>query len=297
MRICLSLIIYIGFIVHPASCTYDFSELLPHDFQAEIEFGKSQGITSLPATASFQGNDYEVRYIASAHGSGIESPTCKMIDATINHFEPNLLILEGFDNTPEAIKRIMDIKDDELLHAEEPIYAVHLATLKNISFISGEPDTFSIIQALQTKQYTVKDIFYFYFMHQIPQFYRQGRMQTEDMLPNMFEFFLSAVSFEGKYTYEEYQNWLKEECGLELSFNQLIDTQVTKPLMGGNKVQRISYEIEELRDREILTRIIDAKKTYQKILVIYGSSHYYRQHKILGKYLGKPTYHPYEPKE
>jgi CRISPR/Cas system CMR subunit Cmr6 (Cas7 group RAMP superfamily) len=78
-----------------------------------------------------------------------------------------------------------------------------------------------------------------------------------------------------------------------LSFEELIKGQWMEIAYKNNKnkFREINLTIEEVRDRETLIRILEAKdKGYKRILVVYGGSHYYTQHLSLEKYFGSPTY-------
>ena len=70
----------------------------------------------------------------------------------------------------------------------------------------------------------------------------------------------------------------------------LINPNFTAPLKNGNFIQQISNEINNIRDKHIVTILLKLSNYYNKILIIYGHSHYFTQKSIIEKYFGKPVY-------
>ncbi|WP_032112758.1 hypothetical protein [Candidatus Paracaedibacter symbiosus] len=262
---------------------YDFSKLVPFDFNEQMEFAKTVRVTSLPALATFHGNGRELRYLAVQHAIGASSPTFQSIRQTIEDFQPSCLILEGFENCDETIQWISEQYKKEPEYCGEPLYAAYLAKEKGVLFMSGEPTDQEIIRHCINKNYTKNDVAYFYFTRLIPQHYRQQKLSFESDLPRFFED-LSQMwmgIFNEKYTHEGYQSWCNEAYNKPLTFQQVIDTTQTSPILTGHKLQKIGYEVGLVRDKEILTRIFDSMQKYDKVLVIYGASHYFTQRKVL----------------
>ena len=270
---------------------YDLSQLLPFDPAEQVKFGKSINIDSFPAKVTFRQNNRELHYLAVSHTTDQDSRTCRMIRDEIERLRPSFLILEGFGSSKAEIDKVKEccLKLDE--YPDEPYYAAYLAQRYNIPFIGGEPDDQDIIKLLEEKGYTKDDVAYFYFTQQIPQKWRHKKFEESD-LPQIFEQLTQSWKglFGKTYTYAEYQEWLTLAHGKVVSFRDLINTKMTAPLGMGNKVQKISYEIETIRDSMILHRILDATKIYDVVTVIYGGSHYCCQRKVLQQYLGNPSY-------
>lgn len=59
-------------------------------------------------------------------------------------------------------------------------------------------------------------------------------------------------------------------------------------------LKKIKDVILRVRDEEILTRIIEGAEKYERVLIVYGCSHYHVQHLELEKYFGTPEYSSFE---
>ena len=96
------------------------------------------------------------------------------------------------------------------------------------------------------------------------------------------------------YSFDDYQAWIRANYPRVLPFGELIDTKLTAPISDGEMLQQIAYASGLLRDAEILDRIINATVIHERVLVVYGASHYYVQHKELEKRFGAPRYETFK---
>jgi hypothetical protein len=55
-------------------------------------------------------------------------------------------------------------------------------------------------------------------------------------------------------------------------------------------VQRISHQVGLARDRVIVKRIEEMMNKYDRVLIVYGGSHYLLQEDALKDALGEPTF-------
>ena len=138
--------------------------------------------------------------------------------------------------------------------------------------------------------YTIRDVSFFYFARQMPQYYREKKIVSSNDIEKLFPKFISNLGMKSNYSFEEYNIWLKEKIGSEVSLKTIIDTEFTAPIGNGNYLQKLSNKIGLMRDQNALNVILNNLKSYKKVLVIFGASHYPIQKDVLEKYLGKPSY-------
>lgn len=276
-----------------ASQAYDLSGVLGFDPAEQRKLAQSANIASFPAKATFQNDGHELRYLAIAHSADPDSPTHRMIRKEIEEFQPSLLILEGFGNSEFWVDCIKEYSQKPDEYPFEPCYAARLAQEREIPFIGGEPEDQEIIEAVERKGYTKDDIAYLYIIQQIGQKWHLFKLLEPDLshiFANCAEMWREL--FGKNYTLEDYQGWCAAANERVLTLEELINPENTEPLSDGSKLQRISHEVMIVRDHTIVQRILESMKTYDKVMVVYGGSHYYCQHKVLQQQLGNPTYCP-----
>jgi len=284
------------------------SDLLPFNFAGQNELSRKAGISSFPAAAHFyneKGSEC-LQYIAVSHATGPKPtdtepghPTFVMIQEAINTYRPNIIIAEGFTNEQHFLEHIGSICDRE---PGESMYTVQLAKANNIPFTGGEPTDILILKGLQQQNYTAEDMVAFYITQQLPQLWRNQNpiLQSRNDLKVAVEKIISwyTGTLISDFTYDKWQDWYKQHYGQMLPFEELIDDQLTAPCADGTILQKLAHETGLIRDREVLVRILEAKnKGFARILVVYGGSHYYTQHKTLERYFGIPTYTAFPSKQ
>jgi hypothetical protein len=289
--------------INCASATnHDVSDVLYCDIKGEAALVQNiyekTGMQYQHGSASivkFKKENNQVVYIPVQHTADyIENPTSKIfqcIKHVVDSFQPNVMILEGFENSEYALgwmhQNAKNI-DPRVLY-EEPIYATYLAHMKNIPFISGEPLHQEILNGVQEKGYTLKDLFFFYFLQTVPQYKRKGKY-TECELPDVF-YKISRMHnfFNRQYTYEEFQTWCINKLGKTLTLEEILESTKTHVNTPRTFVNNLSREAMFIRDKKIAQRILEATENHDKVLIIYGSSHYYTQHKFLARNFGEPV--------
>lgn len=278
-------------------------ELTPFTFEGQNKFAMEKGVTSLPAVMHFarEGQEY-LRYIAADHAPGpVPSatepghPTFLAIKRVFEEFNPDFCIVEGFDG-----KEGTDLRADPMYKSEgpgEPAYVVRLAKEKNILFAGGESTDIAMLDHLESKSFSRDD----YACLCITQYIAENWRNHGDLWqnPNLKEYIdkkagLYVEHFGKAYSFDDYQAWIRANYPRVLPFGELTDTKLTVPISDGAKLQQIAYASGLLRDAEILDRIIDATDIHERVLVVYGASHYYVQHKELEKRFGAPRYETFK---
>jgi len=275
------------------SPSYDLTLLQTYSLTLDETFHVKEKLDP-PYVALFKSQDCALLYFASRHAADIKSPTFHGIRRVMEQFSPDLVLLEGMQiNDGISPKKFREHIQKVCLadwKCSEIYYAAHLAPLENIPFLGVEPTDSEIFKILQAEGYTQKDVIFFYFARQIPQYYREKQIHTFADLPALFPIFLSRYLKNSEYKFQDYTAWLQEKLNRDIPWADEIDSNFTAPIDGGHYLQKLSSRVGLLRDQHIVMVVLESLAEHKKVLLIMGASHYPIQKDVLIKYLGNPSY-------
>ncbi|MFA6583101.1 MAG: hypothetical protein WCS77_02295 [Elusimicrobiaceae bacterium] len=248
-----------------------------------------------PYLVKFSTSSKSLWFIAASHSNSVETETFELVKKAFSEFKPQALIIEGVEKKPnlsaESYKFL--IKDANLETTKfwpmgESAYAVAFAVKQKTACTSGEPSA-EYIRAHLDKKFTLKDLFGFYVVRQIPEIKRQN----PDKKVNFDEWFNKHALVVSRETIDslslsEFKTWYEEKNKEKFDFDK-IDTNVSAPLANKNALftQRINYSLSIVRNTAILETIADMLNQYDKVLIVYGSGHFGQQANVLEDMLGK----------
>lgn len=137
----------------------------------------------------------------------------------------------------------------------------------------------SKLKHFQKYGFSAEDYVNFWFNQLIPIFYREGKISSIDQIEKEYIPFITSFKLDAdikNLSYEKYQKWLTQNMP-SVSFEELIDGNIVAPVANGNYLQRLSSLSGYVRDRHIVKIIFEAANKYEKILVVYGQSHFLTQ--------------------
>ncbi len=276
---------------HSLLADYDFTKL--KNFSYDLE---RRPPALPPFMACYNKDGRQLCYIASNHGSDTNSPTFNLIRNAFDDFKPNFVVLEGFEtmkgNSPSDIVAFASrVCQGGSSVCEEPAFGVSLAQKNGIAFKGGEPDDRIVFDALRSHGYTSNEAFAFYFSILVPQLYRSQLVNSIGDVQQKFEVYKKNNTNSGvTLSWSEYLDWLKNNTNKSVGFSEMIDPLFAAPISNGTNLQKLANKVEWIRDRNILRVILDAFNQYNRVLVIYGHSHYLTQIDVLEQYMGKPQF-------
>lgn len=243
--------------------------------------------------ALFEAEDEQLLYIANTHETNMDSLTFQWIRSAFVFFKPDLVIFEGIETSqgisPEFIKkRLQGISFPS--SEGEILYAAHLALNEKIDFLGGEPSDSEIFKNLEVAGYTHRDVIFFYFTRQIPQYYSEKKVTSQADIKRLFPEFMAKYDKACLYSFDQYRHWLYEKNSQELPLKKLLNSELTAPIENGNYLQKLSSKIGVVRDSHVVQTILTNLKSKKKILVIFGKSHLPVQISDLERNLGYPHY-------
>lgn len=249
-----------------------------------------------PALYEFKYKEKTLLYLASQHSNKITDPTFQLIK-TASDRRPDIFILEGFSkdlgiSPASVISAVLDGIKDGFYPSGEAAYAVQLANDTKIPFVGGEPSDLFILKRIEAQKYSVNDLLSFNFVRRMPQINRSGELNAKSVESSYNEYIKAkaqTLEYKGPtYTFQEFKKWYRDKQGKEFS-NLSGEKGETAPIDKGSYfTQKISLEVTRARDEHILQTIAEMLNQHDRVLVIYGSSHYRIQHEALKKVLGEP---------
>ncbi|WP_409478538.1 hypothetical protein [Pseudobdellovibrio sp. HCB154] len=256
---------------------------------------KDETTAESPAIYEFKSKDKKLWYLASRHSNKIDQPVFKYISEVINK-KPDVIIVEGFESdlgfSPKEISEsvLQGIKDG-FYPAGEPSYAIELATKNNIPYIGGEPNDKLILQEILKAGYTANDLLSFNFVRRMPQINRSGELK-KNKVENIYAKYIKSKArdfdYKGKtLNFNKFKEWYLKNQGKKFSLTAG-EKGETAPIEGPYFTQKISLEVTKIRDINILQLISNMMNKYNKVVIIYGSSHYRVEHKAIKASLGEP---------
>ena len=271
---------------------YDYTNLHQYTPELEANFHTKETLTP-PYAGLFETHDSQILYIAADHTIDQKSETFNLINKAFREYHPDFVIIEGLEeNRGESPKKLIDYIDHTCLPGStcsEGLWAAHLATKNKLKFIGGEPSDQEIYKALTALNYTKKDFVFFYFVQQLPHYFREGKFKSENDLSKLLALWLQEWNAT-ELTYLDFKNWYEKEMNLKISYKDLIDSNTTAPIRNGTSLHKLSSKISVIRDKHIISVILKSLTIHKKILIVYGHSHFPTQKDVLAQYLGQPKF-------
>ncbi|TNE51987.1 MAG: hypothetical protein EP343_02285 [Deltaproteobacteria bacterium] len=239
-------------------------------------------------------------FLAARHEVGLQTPTFQMIRETLPLYKPDIVVVEGYPTTQETSPAsylnyatgCFGPKGSN--QCGEPPYLAYLAHQASIPFVGGEPTDPDLLTAIQTKGYTVKDMFGFYYLRQLAQWLSRGQFSSDvehqynSYLKTLFQRFeVSNVSF----SFDEFQAWYQNKMGKAFEAKS-IQTNDVAPLQDAKAtwLQKLSYQVSLLRDTHLVHLLARLLNQYDRVFITYGSGHLVKQRRVLNNMLGSPQW-------
>lgn len=248
-----------------------------------------------PFVAKYQQKNKTLFYVASYHGVGEQSDTFRTIKWAFNKLNPQLVIVEGAPRTLPNIygklaKKAQKCSQEHFKNCGETSYAIWLALKHSTHYDFAEPSDEAIAKGLLEKGYSKHDVLFFYLLRQIPQAKRENQINTTNFSAWAEDFLVRyqpVFQIQKKVKLQDFYDWYQKRLRRPFHFSA-IDSELTAPITGENALysQKLSHQVAMIRDEAIVSEISYALSKYDRVLVVYGGSHYTVQQKVLEDMLG-----------
>lgn len=248
-----------------------------------------------PYIAHFQRGAKHLYYVAAAHQFGVHSSTAKTVAEAFNMANPQLIVLEGLptDAGPSPAFYVAYTEQhaaEGFAYDGEIAYAAHLAHTRGVPFIGGEPRDRAIYHAMNNVGFATKDMMAFELLRSISIWRQRGTLDEADFSRQATEYLRDHAWFdvpdEERLTYSEFEPWYRMHRDLGKPFLQ-VESGDLAPVRLGNYFERLSYELNAVRDRNAVQTIADGLSAHDRVLVIYGGSHLVIARLVFEDMLGK----------
>jgi hypothetical protein len=231
----------------------------------------------------------QLLYIAAHHTTDPQSETYGWIDRAFGQYEPDCVIIEGMAGTESPKTLMAYIRNLPPSACPENLYAARCAIKNQVPFMGAEPSEDAVLDALLATKYTKKDVDFLLVVQQMGFYYRSCRFKSLNDASAVFALCVKDLKKPG-YSLEDFKQWYEQKLSMTLSYHDLMNPNHCAPLHNGTPLQQLASAVSIIRDQHILSVIMKAMKTYTKVLVVYGHSHFVTQKDVLWAHFGKPCY-------
>lgn len=246
---------------------------------------------SSPYLTEFLTGQKKLIFLANDHTSSINSSTHKTIEKAINDFNPQFLILEGFD-TNEGINPLFYQKKSETCkvtdstNCNEVRYAAYLAIKSKISFCGGEPSEKEVIDEMLQHKRSIHDYMGLSIVRMISQWKRQDRSSKDlkQLITDYISGFDPSLFKSSIVNYESFLSWYQNFTKKKFSFES-INNEDTAPFASplATPLQNLAAEGDIAREQHLQKVIQEKVNQYDRVLVVYGAGHLVKHRPALEK--------------
>ena len=278
-----------------SSVDFDLTLLRPYS----EEYAKVESFTS-PYVATFKNSEVELRFLAADHANNIDHPTFKTVKSSIENFNPDFIVLEGFEDNGQIsssaqIAHAEQCSTDGFKPCGESSYTVYLANKKSIPFVSGDPSDSMILPEFHSQNYTTQDLIGLRLIQLIPQWRRAGELNPETTparLEKRAAWYSEKLKSQEVFTFKTLRQWYFDKTGENFDFNKIGSSTVAPTNNAtSTKLNHMSFHTGLIRDSYLISKIQLGLNKYQKVLVVFGQGHLVKTRKVLEKTMGKSEDH------
>ena len=250
-----------------------------------------------PYVAAFGRENKQLRYIAARHGGGITSPTLQTVKQAFDDFKPQVVILEGMPNEGVVspawyLEHTRKQAAGDFRQGGEGAYATVLAGERGIAFISAEPTEKQLLAGVLQQGFTREDMLGWYAGLMVHQNDRQGTLIAPEKIEKALNSYKRELGIEDvRFGMSELGAWYEQRMGRKFSLESLLaDDMSPSGKAGANFLQKVMRATDNLREPSIVQNVAEQLEKYDRVLVVFGSSHLAKQEQVYAKMLGKPQY-------
>jgi hypothetical protein len=263
------------------------------------KLAKERGPTEAPFIVTYRFGTKVLAFVGTDHVFTDENSTIDAVRRTFVDTKPSLVIIEGFPTAlgqnfepiVEAARR-RDRPDADAFAKSEAVFTASQALASMVPFIGGEPTLREEIEGLVVKGYNRDDVLFAIRLRPLGQARRSGEMPAGN-----------AAAFTARYERESraVANMAGTEPATEAKFiadyTRIVGVDpISDPEMPSRSdpgtdtlLQRMSADNMRFRDEHLLSTILQQLERNDRVLVVYGSSHWTTLSRALQGQLGKPV--------
>lgn len=252
----------------------------------------------VPFVATYRKGSEVLVFVATRHAFNEHDPTMRAVSWGFAVAKAAVVIVEGFptamgEDPPPLVQEAYrhGTAEADAYAKGEGMHAASLALNSSVPFIGGEPTRAQQIEVLGLKGYTPGDMCFAYLVGSLSQGLRSGDLvnASDPKLPTQFARW--AKGFSDQYRLQplslgEFADRYRSMFGVDYREDSKV---VERSEPGTNTlVGRLNQTDMIVRDEHILETIEQQLGARQRVLIVYGGSHWTTLSQALEKRLGKP---------
>lgn len=248
-----------------------------------------------PYVAAFGSGNSQLKYIAARHHGDIDSPTLRTVKSVFEEFNPQVVIVEGVPGagvaSPSWYLQYAKLHEKTGFRhgGGETAYAATLAASRGIDFVPAEPSDKAKCDGLIAQGFTMRD-FLGWNTCQMLHGHKNLTAQSGYLISQNIVNVTNAAGLPAHdFGIDEFKAWYAEKMRTPFSFDTVAKDNLS-PSKNGTFMQRVTQAIDNVREPHIVKTVAEQLAKFDRVLVVYGSSHLAKQEPVLEKMLGKPQY-------
>jgi hypothetical protein len=260
---------------------------------------QQRGPTEAPFIVTYRSAGRVLAFVGADHVSTRENSTIDAVRRAIAETNPSLLIVEGFPTAfghnfapiVEAAAR-REKPDADTFAKSEAVFAASQALARKVPFIGGEPTVHEEIEGLVGKGYPRDEVLFALRLRALGQARRSGEMPSGDAaaFSQQYEAEARAIAqVTGTVPATEAQ--FIADYRRIVGVDPIFDREMPHRYDPGTKtpLQRMGADNMRVRDEHLLSTILQQLEKFDRVLIVYGSSHWTTLSRALQDRLGKPA--------
>jgi hypothetical protein len=260
---------------------------------------RERGPTEAPFIVTYRSGKKVLAFVGADHVFTNENSTIDSVRRAWADTKPSMVIVEGFPTAlgrnPEPIVqsvRRRDTPDADTYAKGEAGFTASQALARNVPFIGGEPTLIEEIEGLVAKGYRRDEVLFAVRLRSLGQARASGEMPVGN-----------STAFTARYERESHAvaQMTGTEAPAEAQFiadyrrivgvDPISDVEMPARCNPGTEtlLQRMAADNMRFRDEHLLATMLKELAENNRVLVVYGSSHWTTLSRALEDRLGKPV--------
>jgi hypothetical protein len=248
-----------------------------------------------PLEARYARENKRLSFVAARHVADVGSTTHALIEQVFARLKPQAAVLEGFApsgaNTWNQEMRAFYLEKAQKRSAETPDhlpenqYALLRAAEGGAEIFSGDPSDLVQAHNIVAQGYTKDDYFYFDFLLSVDHW--EKRKLPDNALPGMWRWHADHAGYLGMAaipSFADFKRWFLRVGGSEFALSKM-DGQFIAPEAGAvfGTLGHMGSVLSRFRDGHLLSTLEKALNQYDRVVAVYGGSHFFTLKPALDK--------------
>jgi hypothetical protein len=259
---------------------------------------RERGPTEAPFRVTYRSANKVLTFVGADHVFTRENSTVDVVRRAFDDLDPFVVIVEGFPTAlgknfapiADAARR-RERADADAFALSEAVFAASLALARDVPFYGGEPSLAEELDGLVAKGYERGNVQFAVLLRTLGQARRSGEMPVGDPAAFTARFAREAdavarMAGTAPATESQFVADYRRIVGVDPVSDDRMPRRYDPGT--GTLLQRMAADNMRVRDEHLLSTILEQLAAHDRVLVVYGSSHWTTLSRALETRLGKP---------